>query len=160
LETNNIDFESEATYWNVTAMNNNASIFSQCAGTYLIGGSHRLGNATSQMDHYFQRNYTDLPSHSMIRYTITFWALGRWRELGADDYFQLSFNSQIVDNLTVNGADFPGDLCGSFSLKDLRDFKVFGILSHNALKLDFRVISKLTQPSNRLLGLREVNLIF
>jgi len=138
----------------------NSAIVSQCAGTDLIGGAHRLGNATSQMDHYFQRVYDGLPSHSMIRYTITFWALGRWRNLGADDYFQLSFNSQIVNNLTVRVADFIGDLCGTSTLFDLRDWRVFGIISHSALTLDFRVISKLTQSGDRLVGFREISFMF
>ena len=159
LESNTATFIGEVAYWNVTAFID-PLIYSTCAGIYLLGGAHRLGNLTSQMDHYFQRNYTNLPPHTMIRYTFTFWALGYWRRFGADDYFQLSFDSQIVNNLTVNMANFPGDLCGSSDINDLRDYRVFGIIGHSSSKLDLRVISKLTQISDRLIGIREINFLF
>jgi len=115
----------------------------------------------SQYDEYFQRVYSDLPSHTMIRYTITIWAIGVWRISGTNDYFRLSFDSQIVDNLSADYATFPPeDICGGGNLKDLKDFRVFGIINHSSSSLDFRVISRLTHATDRLIGFRNVNFLF
>jgi len=159
LESNTTAFIDEVADWNATDLRD-PLIYSQCADTYLLGGISRLGNSTSQMDHYYQRIYTNLPPHTMIKYTFTFWALGYWRNESADDYVQLSFDSQIVNNLTVDVANFPSDLCGSSNIKDLRDYRVFGIIGHSSSTLDLRVISKLTQSGNRVIGIREINFLF
>ena len=97
MESNTETFKDEAAHWNATAKIE-LTIYSKCGETYLLGGISKLGNGSSQMDHYFQRIYENLPSHTMIKYTLTFWALGYWRRFGEDAYFQISFDSQIIAN--------------------------------------------------------------
>lgn len=134
-----------------------------CGDTWLLGGFQVLGlPGQSQRSDYFQRVYSNLPPHTMIRFTINVWAIDSW-DPGSSDGFTITFDQTVVDGLHIPFAYHPINICGQNAndWKELRDIRVMGTVAHSASSLTFKFNSFLDEDSNNeSVGFRDVNFAF
>ena len=136
---------------------------SLCGDTYLLGGFQVLGQPNQgQLSDYYQRVYTNLPPHTMIRFTITVWAIDSW-DPGNNDGFYLTFDKTTVDGLHIPFAYHNEPICGIFAndWKELRNIRVMGTVAHSGPTLVFKFNPFLDEDSNNeSVGFRDVNFAF
>ena len=161
LYTNDDTFITDSDQWSATALRNGV-IYSVCGGTYLMGGDDVLGEPDSDwgvQGQYFERVYNDLPDHNIIYYTISLWLLDSWDSI-PPDYFQLEFDSFLVEGWGVGLEYFEVNSCGR-DWPDLANMKIFGQVSHSGSSLTLRVLPQLDGfAQDESLGFRDVHLIF
>ena len=164
MEKNNSCFVSDTPSWSASNLRPSQKIWSTCGGTYLVGGYGILGNDTTawQLGEYFSRTYTNLPPHTMLYFTYSWWAIDSWN--GSPDSFQVAVDSTVFAGWnTLSFANYPSSqLCGGTgsSNGDLPNIRVFARVLHNSTSATFKMISKLDQIStNEAFGLRDVNFL-
>jgi len=114
------------------------------------------------MGDYFSRTYTDLPSHSMIYFAYSWWAIDSWN---TDDYFEIQIDDTVIEGWsTYNYPDYTvsSQLCGASgsSYPDIGDIRVFGRVIHSATSFMFKMISGLDQDSsNESYGFRAMTFL-
>ena len=114
----------------------------------------------SQMNAAFTQTYTGIPSHSMIYFTITIWAIDTWN--GGTDYFQVKFDSTtFMGWKSWDYNSFPPSICGEPSYPDQPGGRIFGRTTHSAATLVFSIISDFDSPStNESAGFRDLKFLF
>ena len=134
-----------------------------CASDPVLGGYNWCpsGDQTGQ---YLSRQYTDLPPHTIVKYSFSFWALDSWDwgSVGGDrDKFQIQFdNLPIIEGFGVTFFTGPTNLCGN-SHEDVAGIKVTGWAAHTASTLSIKFITTFNTGSNdESLGVRDLVLIF
>jgi len=152
-------FQDEVLSWSASAIRPSQVLANQCAGTWLLGGYGVLGSDASpyQYGDYFSRTYNDLPTHSWIYYSFTFWQMDTWNPA---DYIQVQVDNTIVNGWTGwNYVNFPSNLCGASS-NDISNVRIFGKVAHTANYVTFRMVSRFDQIStNEAIAMRDVNLL-
>jgi len=128
--------------------------YTVCGSEYLLGGYDILRSPND----YFYKQYTGLPTHSMIYYTMTIYAIDSW---DAPDYFTIDFDGHQFAGPTLTGAVFVGKLCGNINYNDGGSIRVFGRVVHSDPTLTLRMIHSLDNAaSDESFGFRNVNLLF
>ena len=118
-----------------------------------------LGSASGQMNSFFSKTFSGLPTHNMIFYTFTFWAIDSWDV--TQDYFRIAFDSYSATLFTYDIYRFPEYLCGQAKYPDLRNNRIFGTVSHSILTLTFKLTSLMDGYSyDESFGIREFNMLF
>ena len=159
LYYNDACFSLDAANWSTPAIVSGQNTYSLCNDTYLMGGYDVLSGA-NQFNKSFTKSYLNLPTHSMIYFTISFWAIDSWNK--DIDYFQVQFDSTIFTGWSSWNFDlFPEDICGNSNYGDLPNARLFGRVKHSAASLVFSMISDLDQTStNEALGFRNIDFLF
>ena len=158
MTTNDECFAYDASLWTTPALVGTAD-YSTCSGTYLLGG-YNVYAGSQQLDKAFTRTFDNLPSHTMIFFTISIWAIDSWN--GNQDYFQVQFDSTIFNSW--NNWDyhtFTTQLCGDDWSADVANVRLFGRVLHSATSLVFKMVSQFDQDSiNESLGFRDIDFLF
>ena len=159
LTKNDNCFVYDSLLWTSPDITNSVS-YSTCGSTYLVGG-YETFNTINQLDTGFIRSYTGLPSHAMIYFTITIWAIDSWN--ANMDYFKVQFDSTTFTGW--NSWDYnnfaTSDICGNSLYQDLSGSRIFGRMTHSLSTLTMKIISELDDDSsNESLGFRDINLLF
>jgi len=159
LERNDAGFELDGESWNATKIRSGQVLVNKCGNDYLVGGINVLGQdiAPFQSGDYFTRTYNNLPPHTMIYYSFTFYQVDTWNTV---DYFQVQVDNNIVSAWTgYNYLTFPSNLCGTAGYNDI-SLRMFGRVVHTANYMTFRLVSRFDQVStNEAIGLRNVNIL-
>ena len=116
----------------------------------------------AQTNEYFQRIYTSLPTHTVIYYTMTIWAIDTWQDSrGSADNFKFVFDLTTIQGFqNLDQGKFYEMLGGIISF-DERNIQAYGTVTHTAASLTFKIISLLQRPSyNSSIGFREIDLNF
>jgi len=125
-----------------------------CNSEYLLGGYDILKAAND----YFYKTYTGLPTHSMIYFTMTVYAIDSW---DAGDKFTIDFDGHTLAGPVMNSGVFVGKLCGNYNWNDAGSLRVFGKVVHSGTTLTLKMIHSLDSPSyDESFGFRNVNLLF
>ena len=163
LNTTGAAFAQETLAWSATRLYKGTMLSYVCADTVLLGGWQILGQpGQSQKIDYFQRVYTNLPPHTMIRFTMTVWAIDSW-DGGSNDGFYLTFDQTIVDGLHIHYGYHPEQICGimTYGWTELRNIRVMGTVAHSAPSLVFKVNAYFDEDSNNeSVGFRDINFAF
>ena len=159
LHLNATSFYKETDAWSVTNLITNSKVYYNCNGDLIMGGYNVLASTSiGTKNQYFQRVYTNLPVHSVIRYVMKLYVIDSW---DGNDSFQISFDNTVIDGLHLNHGYFPKQVCGSTGWLDINDMKIFGTTPHSGNRLTFRAISNFDQGStDESFGFREISLAF
>ena len=134
--------------------------YTVCGSTYLMGG-YNIYSGLTQQSKSLTRSYTNLPSHTMIYYTVTIWAIDSWN--ANIDYFKVQFDSTIFTGWsTWNFTNFStSSICGDSTYGELANGRIYGRVLHSLTTLTMKMTSNLDQEStNESLGFRDINLLF
>jgi len=110
---------------------------------------------------YFERNYTDLPPHDLVAFSINFTLIDSW---DSTDSLAIQVDEKDVARLYVTkgfGASFNATLCGNVTRKDAKDAILSGKTPHTGSKMKLRVMNYMDSVSvDESFGFRDVQLIF
>ena len=101
-------FIQDTTYWTASSLVSSSILYYPCGSYYLLGGYNVLGIGR---DNYFQRIYSGLNSHTMVRFSLTAFFLDSWDTPW--DGFLLSFDAQLLDGWHIPYGNYPGYVCGA-----------------------------------------------
>jgi len=162
---NDACFTIDAVKWSASSLRTGQSIWSTCAGTYLLGGYGVIGpNSGPYQGSFFYRTYTNLAPHSMLYFAVTMWAIDSWNS--GVDYFQIQFDSAtpISGWTTFDYQSYPSyitDLCGDSSFREVPNMRLFGRAVHSGGSLTVKFISQFDSVStNEAFGIRNFNILF
>ena len=100
----------------------------------------------------------------MIFYTMTIYALDSWSYgygVSDNDHYGIAFDSKTIVGSRFCVYTFFENLCGSSSMADLRNIRVFGRVTHSALTLTLKIIDLLDEESqNESVAVRDIDLLF
>ena len=152
LESNDLaSFQIETSFWNGTNRKSGKPLFALCDQKYYIGGF----NLTRALP-AFSRNYTNLPPHNVIYYSVTFQIIDSW---DVADQFLLQFdNVNITSFKSAAHSRISADRnrCG----KDMNETipMVFeGKISHSSISLNFVFFGGHDQDStDESIGFRDI----
>ena len=153
LTSNTVDlFTLEVEPWNSPNLLI-PSKFTQCGSEYLLAGLGVL-----PYDGYLQKTYSPLKTHNMIHYVVNLLLIDA---ISSSDLILLEFNGQIVtlDELDTQRGTSSTNECGS-GLMDLKYLTVVGSISHTESFLDFKIISKISNPLTASFGVKQISFIF
>ena len=122
-------------------------------GYNVLRGGDQLGKA-------FSKTYTNLPSHTMIYFTLSFWAIDSWNK--NLDYFEIQLDNSVFTGWnTWDSSTFVGRICGDAYYSDVPGVRLFGRASHSDISVTFSMLSDFDQEStNESLGFRNLNFLF
>jgi len=137
-----------------------------CTGLDILGGFGVLGtlcdlnpaypSGCSQWGNYFQKAYSDLPAHSLMYVTISFWAVGNWNFPA--DIMEFQFDNTIITGWPMNFQLFTQTAC---SFESPGAIKIFARLAHSASTLNVKFTSRMDQETtNESWGIRDLNILF
>ena len=110
---------------------------------------------------YFERNYTDLPPHDLVAFSINFTLIDSW---DATDSLAIQIDETDVARLYVKKgsvATFNATLCGNTTRKDAKDAILSGKTPHTGSMMKLRVMNYMDSVStDESFGFRDVQLIF
>ena len=159
VSKNDICFAYDSAQWTSSDLAGSLD-YTVCGSTYLMGG-YNIYSGLNQQSKSLTRSYTDLPSHAMIYYTITIWAIDSWN--ANIDYFKVQFDSTTFTGWsTWNSTSFSASsICGDSSYGELANGRIYGRVLHSLTTLTMKMTSNFDQEStNESLGFRDINLLF
>lgn len=138
-----------------------SSKYYNCAGDFILGGS-TWSPTQSQLGQYFSRQYTDLPTHQVIKYSFSAWATDSWDWVpGQYDKFQIQFDSLPVVNGFGVQYQIGSSLCGHTTYRDFADIRVIGTIGHSSSSLTLNFIDQFnTATTDEAFGIRDISLVF
>jgi len=158
-------FQKEVAFWTTDVTAPDSSMYSDCAGNFLLGG-FRWSPETTQRNKRLQRVYTDLPEHKYIRFSFKFWAMDSWDKEDDSsqpyDSFNVQFDSlPVFVGFNMYQPNFPSKLCGRSNYKDFPDGRISGWIEHSSTSLLLSFISKMSSRAfDESFGIREIELLF
>ncbi len=130
-------------------------------GDFLLGGMNWYKNG-AQTGQSLTRQYTNLPVHTVVKYSFTFSAMDSWGWYAGDqDKFLIQFdNLPAIEGFGVASHQSPANTCGTWE-NDVIGIRIFGWIAHTALTLKIKFIIDLNEDSNNeSFGARDLELIF
>jgi len=161
LNATGICFYTQTSNWGASNLTTTLK-YTVCSNDFLLGGYDILKGSTD----YFIRTYSNLPTHSMIYYTATVWAIDTWDlyAIGSTppgDTFVLDFDGREFPGPYMRSNIFPTKTCGRLGNYDLGPIRVFGKVMHTISTLIIKVRAAFDEgPLNESFGFRNLNLLF
>jgi len=160
LESNQVDlFQQDADSWTSSTPISPGAKISLCYDNYLLGGPNVLDAYG-----YFQRYYTGLPSHNMIRVSFQGQKIDSWE---AGENFLVQFDSlPVLSGWTLDtfSSTYGSHLCGGMISNSFQDSPLITVVievPHIASDLTFTVTSNLNQDSlDESFGFRNITMKF
>jgi len=154
-------FHNQANSWGASNLRSNLR-YTVCSNDFILGGHDILNGPTD----YFFRDYSNLPPHSMIYYTMTAWAIDSWDlyVTGSNppgDTFVMDFDGTQFPGPYMRASIFPAKSCGRLGNNDLGPIRIFGKLPHSLSTLTLRVRGAFDEnTANEAFGFRNLILLF
>jgi len=127
-----------------------------CLGSFMLGGYGVLGPG-SQKDMYFERIYTNLPTHNMIYLSFTAFQLD---SLETSDFFDIMLGSKVFSTWGSAWSSWgTPNYCGG-PYPDALNIRFFVKASHSQDSLDLRFVSRADEDSlHESYGIRDVRIL-
>jgi len=125
---------------------------SQCDGTWLLGGDGVFGPITT-----FARDYSSLPSHTQVYFSIYVWYIDLNQQTDLFDIYIDNSKIQSINSDHYSSFSPPADRCGG-STKDFAGSRVDGKFSHSSSTLNFKLVSRSNSAFS--IGFRQLTLLF
>jgi len=162
LETNSQSrFVNEVASWTSSVTLATSVKYYDCAGDFVLGG-YNWSPSQDQTGQSLSRQYTNLPPHTIVKYSFAFWAIDSWDWNSSNhDKFQIQFdNLPVIEGYGITWQPGPIQLCGS-SPVDVAGIKATGWIAHTALTLSIKFIITFNEGSNdESFGVRDLVLVF
>jgi len=126
-----------------------------CDGTQILGGYQIYGTNI-----YYEKTYTGLPIHDLVRYRMRFFFMDDWQPT---DTFVMSFDGIEVTkpNLGAEKTYWKSSVCGDPSSTDSTFYDVIGNIPHSANSITVRLGSTLKQSAGSAsIGFRRFSMQF
>ena len=163
LDQNGSQFICQALIW--TASNLKSGLTYSTCGTsvYILGGYNILGTSLvgASNGDYYQRVYSHLPTHNLIQYSFSLYALDNWSSnILTQSLLKVSFDGTVMTSVALDNSAFSTNTCGA-SNNDLTTVKIYGIMKHSAISLTLQILHYLNQDSSLAsIGIRDLNMNF
>jgi len=166
-------FAYEVSLWSISSTVYWNNRFNYCDG-YILGGPYGLGR-TDYWGNWYQsgdgytRTYTNLPTHSMVILTITFWAIDSWDWspdrfevtvsgvpgfVGGNWYMGRNYNGPLSYNPWIYTNNCNGN-------RPYMRVKLFSQFAHSSTSLTLQITSRMDEgTNNESFGFRDVKLVF
>ena len=141
-------------------------MWTPCGSNSILGGynGYDILPTSPTGGYYFQRIYTDLPSHNQIYLNITIYPIDSWDGSSQIDHFAVNFDGVQVIGPNIQTSGYATvNTCGEavYNYVDYPAFQYYISIPHTALALTLQVVSYLNSAgSDESLGFRDIIMEF